>query len=90
MNKQELIDALAKKVGSTKSVAEDFLNAFTEVVPAALKKGDSIRITNFGTWEVYKRPASKGRNPHTGETIKIPACKQPKFRAGKGLKDALN
>ncbi|MBR5130117.1 MAG: HU family DNA-binding protein [Alphaproteobacteria bacterium] len=90
MNKQELIDTLAKKIGSTKSVAEDFLNAFTEVVPATLKKGDSIRIMNFGTWEAKKRPASKGRNPRTGETIKIPACKQIKFTAGKGLKDAVN
>jgi len=90
MNKQELIDALAKKVGSTKSVAEDFLNALTEVVPATLKKGDSIRIANFGTWEVTKTAARTGRNPQTGAPIKIPASKRPKFTAGKGFKDAVN
>ena len=62
----------------------------TEVIPTALKKGDEIRITNFGTWKVSKRAATTGRNPRTGAKIKIPASKLVKFTAGKGLKDAVN
>ncbi len=90
MNKQELVDAIAKKSGLTKTDASKSLESFIDVVSGALKKGDEIRITNFGTFAVTKRAATKGRNPRTGATIKIPASKQPKFRAGKGLKDSVN
>lgn len=90
MNKQELIDAVAKKAEASKTDTEAVLNALFDVVPAVLKKGDSIRIVNFGSFEVQKRAATTGRNPRTGEKIKIPASKQVKFHAGKGLKDAVN
>ncbi|MBR4927462.1 MAG: HU family DNA-binding protein [Alphaproteobacteria bacterium] len=90
MNKQELIDALAKKTTFSKTTTTEFLDALTEVIPAALKKGDEIRIINFGTWKVSKRAATTGRNPRTGAKIKIPASKQVKFTVGKGLKDAVN
>ena len=89
MNKQELVDAVAKKAGITKADSAKSLEAMIEVISAALKKGDDVRITNFGTFAVATRAATEGRNPRTGETIKIPACKQPKFRAGKGLKDSI-
>lgn len=90
MNKQELIDAVAKKAGLTKTDTTKALEAFIEVVATALKKGGDVRITNFGTFAVTKRAATTGRNPRTGAKIKIPASKQPKFRAGKGLKDIVN
>lgn len=90
MNKQELIDLMAQKSDNSKAVTEKVFNAFIEIVPSVLKKGDSIRIANFGTWEVVKSAARTGRNPQTGAPIKIPASKRPKFSAGKGLKDALN
>ncbi len=90
MNKQELVDAIAKQAGLTKTDAAKALDATTSAVSAALKKGDEVRITNFGTFAVVKRAATTGRNPHTGDAIKIPASKQPKFRAGKGLKDVVN
>lgn len=90
MNKQELVDAIAKTAELTKTDASKALEALIEVVAAALKKGDEVRITNFGTFAVTKREATEGRNPRTGETIKIPASNQPKFRAGKGLKEIVN
>ncbi len=90
MNKQELIDAVAQKAALTKTDAAKALDAVTEAIAEALEKGDEVRITNFGTFGVAKRAATTGRNPRTGATIKIPASKQPKFRAGKGLKDAVN
>ncbi len=90
MNKQELIDAVAAKAGATKAATTIVLDSFVEVVGKALKKGDEIRLTNFGTFSVSKRSATTGRNPRTGAKIKIPASKQPKFRAGKGLKDIVN
>jgi DNA-binding protein HU-beta len=90
MNKQELVDAIAKTAGLTKAAAAEGLEAFIEVVSKALKKGDEVRITNFGTFAVTKRAATTGRNPSTGAKIKIPASKQPKFKAGKGLKTIVN
>ncbi len=90
MNKQELVDAIAKKASLTKTDATKSLEATIEVITSALKKGDDVRVTNFGTFSVAARSATEGRNPRTGATIKIPASKQPKFRAGKGLKDAVN
>lgn len=90
MNKQELVDAIAKTAGLTKTDASKALEATVAVIAAALKKGDDVRITNFGTFSVAKRAATTGRNPQTGAAIKIPASKQPKFHAGKGLKEIVN
>ena len=90
MNKSELVAAVAKKAGTTKVAANDVLDGFADVVKGALKKGDAISWVGFGTFKVTKRAASEGRNPRTGAKIKIPASKQPKFHAGKALKDAVN
>ena len=90
MNKSELIAALAAKTGETKKSAEATLNAFTEVVTETLVKGDKIQLVGFGSFEVRKRAARKGRNPQTKEEIKIPASKAPVFKAGKALKDLVN
>ena len=90
MNKAELIAAIAAKTGDTKKSAEATLNAFTDVVTAALTKGDKVQLVGFGSFEVRKRAARKGRNPQTKEEIKIPASKAPVFKAGKALKDLVN
>ncbi len=90
MNKSELVDAMAKNAGLSKKDTEAALNAFTETVTDALKKGDKITLIGFGTFEVTKRAAREGKNPQTGEKIKIKASKAPKFKAGKALKDAVN
>ena len=90
MNKQELIDAVAKTAGLTKTDTAKALDAFFETVSKTLKKGDDVRITNFGTFAVVKRAATTAKKPGTNEIIKVKACKRPKFRAGKGLKDAVN
>ena len=89
MNKTELIAAIADKAGLSKKDAEACLNAFVEVVGKTLKKGDKVQLVGFGTFEVSKRAARTGRNPQTGETIKIKASKTPKFKAGKALKDLV-
>jgi len=89
MNKAELIDAIAKETGLTKKDAAAALNAFTGTVSKELKKGGSVQLIGFGTFEVGKRAARTGRNPQTGEAIKIKAAKTPKFKAGKALKDLL-
>lgn len=90
MNKTELVAEIAKNTGLTKVDSERAVEAFLNAVAATLKKGDEVRLVGFGTFSVAKRAATEGRNPRTGATIKIPASKQPKFKAGKGLKDALN
>ncbi len=93
MNKTELVEAIAKQAGLSKTDSEAALNAFTETVKKALadKKGDrKVQLVGFGTFEVAERKARSGRNPATGETIKIKASKAPKFKAGKALKDAVN
>lgn len=90
MNKTELVAAIAKKSGLSKKDAEASLKAFTESVTAELKKGGKIQLVGFGTFEVTKRAAREGRNPQTGKTMKIAACKAPKFKAGKALKTAVN
>ena len=90
MNKAELIAAIAAKTGETKKGAEAAVNAFVETVTAALVKGDKVQLVGFGSFEVRKRAARKGRNPQTKEEIKIPASKAPVFKAGKGLKDLVN
>ena len=90
MNRAELIAAMAKKADLTQKDAEKALKAFTDVVADELKKGDKIQLVGFGTFEVGERAAREGRNPQTGETMTIEACKAPKFKAGKALKDAIN
>ncbi len=90
MNKTELVAAMAKSANLSKKDAEKALTAFTETVTKTLKKGDKVQLVGFGTFEVTKRSARTGRNPRTGETMKIKASKAPKFKAGKALKDALN
>ena len=90
MNKTELIAAMADQAGLSKKDAEKALKAFTDVVAAELKKGEKIQLVGFGTFEVAERPAREGRNPRTGETMKIAASKTPKFKAGKALKDSMN
>ena len=90
MNKAELIAAIAAKTGDTKKVAEASVNAFVEAVTEALVKGEKVQLVGFGSFEVRKRAARKGRNPQTKEEIKIPASKAPVFKAGKALKDLVN
>ncbi len=90
MNKTELVAAIADKAEISKKDAEKALKAFTDTVAAQLKKGDKIQLVGFGTFEVTKRAAREGRNPQTGETMKIKASKAPKFKAGKALKDLVN
>ncbi len=90
MNKSELIAAIAAKTGETKKNAEATVNAFIEVVTETLVEGDKIQLVGFGSFEVRKRAARKGRNPRTKAEIKIPASKAPVFKAGKALKDLVN
>ena len=90
MNKTELIEAIAKEASLSKKDAEAALNAYTSVVTKTLKKGDKITLVGFGTFEVRKRAARKGKNPQNGEAIKIKAAKVPAFKPGKGLKDTIN
>lgn len=90
MNKLDLIAEVAKNTGLTKTDATKATDALLDAVIAALKKGDEVRLVGFGTFSVASREATTGRNPRTGKEIKIAASKQPKFKAGKVLKDALN
>ncbi len=89
MTKAELIDKIASSASLTKADAGRALDATLDAVKAALKKGQKVTLVGFGTFSVSKRKARKGRNPKTGEEIKIPATKVPKFTAGKTLKDAV-
>lgn len=89
MNKNELIDAVALATNLKKNDAETAVDAVFESITAALKNGDEVRLIGFGTFSVSERAASEGRNPRTGEKMMIAASKQPKFRAGKGLKEAI-
>ena len=90
MNKTELIAAIAEQAEISKKDSETALKAFIDVVTDQLKKGDKVQLVGFGTFEVSERAAREGRNPQTGKTMKIAACKAPKFKAGKALKDAIN
>lgn len=90
MNKSDLIAEVAEKSGLTKLDAAKAVDATFDAVIATLKKGDEVRLVGFGTFAVVKRAAGVGRNLRTGETIKIPASKTPKFKAGQALKDAVN
>ena len=90
MNKQELIATVADTSGLAKGDAIKAVEAVFDAISASLKKGDEVRLVGFGTFSVSKRKASTGRNPRTGEPMTIKASTQPKFKAGKGLKDAVN
>ncbi len=90
MNKSELIDQIANAAGISKAAAARALDATTEAIAGALKNGDIVTLIGFGTFYIGERAARSGRNPRTGATINIKAAKSPKFRAGKGLKDAVN
>ena len=90
MNKSEMIDQIAASADLSKAAAGRALDATIAAVQAALKKGGTVTLVGFGTFYVGKRAARSGRNPRTGAAIKIKAAKVPKFRAGKGLKDAVN
>jgi DNA-binding protein HU-beta len=90
MNRKELIAALADKTGSTKADADRNVLALIEIISSTLKKGGKITLSGFGIFEVRERAARIGRNPRTGETLKIKAAKVPAFKAGTTLKAALN
>jgi DNA-binding protein HU-beta len=90
VNKNDLIAVVATKTGLSKGDATKAVDGVFDAVTEALKAGDEVRLVGFGTFTVSKRAASQGRNPRTGDPIDIPASKQPKFKAGKGLKDAVN
>ena len=90
MNKSELIDQIAQSADMSKAAAGRALDATIAAVKVALKKGGTVSLVGFGSFYVGKRAARSGRNPRTGAAIKIKAAKVPKFRAGKGLKDAVN
>ena len=90
MNKTELVAAMAEQAGISKKDAEAALKAFTDVVASELKANGKVQLVGFGTFEVSERAAREGRNPQTGETMKIAAAKAPKFKPGKALKDEVN
>ena len=90
MNKTELVAAVAERAEISKTDSEKALKASVDVVTEQLKADDKVQLVGFGTFEVSKRAAREGRNPQTGKTMKIAACKAPKFKAGKALKDAIN
>ncbi|MBK9495093.1 MAG: HU family DNA-binding protein [Aquimonas sp.] len=90
MNKAEFVAAVADAAELTKADAGNAVDAVIAVIKKALKKGDSVTLVGFGTFEVRKRAARTGRNPRTGDTLKIKASKVPAFKAGKALKDAVN
>ena len=90
MNKGELVDAVAGAAGLSKGDAAKAVDSVLDTITGTLANGGSVSLVGFGTFVVSARAESKGRNPQTGAEITIPASKQPKFKAGKGLKDAVN
>jgi DNA-binding protein HU-beta len=90
MNKQELIATVADTAGLNRGDAVKAVEAVFDAISASLKKGDEVRLVGFGTFSISKRKASTGRNPRTGEPMTIKASTQPKFKAGKLLKDSVN
>ncbi|WP_374763950.1 HU family DNA-binding protein [Yunchengibacter salinarum] len=90
MNKNDLIAKVADTADLSKADASKAVDAVFDSISQALSGGDEVRLIGFGTFNVTERAATKGRNPRTGEEINIPASKQPKFKAGKGLKDSVN
>lgn len=89
MNKPELVAAISEKTELSKSITERIVNAFVDTVTEELTKGGKVQLVGFGTFEVVDRAAREGRNPQSGEVMTIPACKAPKFKPGKTLKDAV-
>ncbi len=90
MNKNDLNAAVAANSGLSKNDCAKAIDGVFDAITNALKSGDEVRLVGFGTFSITRRKASEGRNPRTGEPIQIPASNQPKFKAGKGLKDAVN
>lgn len=90
MNKGELINAIAEKTSVSKKNAENSLNALIEIISEELKNDGKVQLVGFGSFEVRKRAARKGRNPQNGAEMKIPASNSPVFKAGKALKDVVN
>jgi DNA-binding protein HU-beta len=90
MNKVELSAAIASETGLSRKDAEAAVKAFVDVVTSELQKGEKVQLVGFGTFETSERAAREGRNPQTGETMTIAASKAPKFKAGRGLKEAVN
>jgi DNA-binding protein HU-beta len=90
MNKKELIDAMAMRTGSSKAEADRALDALIETISDTLKKGDSVSLVGFGSFEARERPERTGRNPRTGEELKIAASRVPAFKAGAMLRAAVN
>lgn len=90
MNKSDLVQSVAENSGITKGDSAKAVDAVFDCITASLSGGDEVRVVGFGTFSVSRRAASTGRNPQTGETIQIAASMQPKFKAGKALKDAVN
>ena len=89
MNKNDLVAAVATNTGLSKTDAAKAVDGVFQAITDALKSGDEVRLVGFGTFAVAERASSEGRNPRTGEKIVIPSSKQPKFKAGKGLKDSV-
>ncbi len=90
MNKNDLVASIASDTGMSKADAASAVDGVIDSITAALGRGEEVRLVGFGTFNVVPRRATQGRNPRTGEPIQIPASNQPKFRAGKGLKSAVN
>ncbi|MDX1485414.1 MAG: HU family DNA-binding protein [Alphaproteobacteria bacterium] len=90
MNKNDLVAAVSSNTGLSKADAAKAVDGVFNTVTSALRRGDDVRLVGFGTFSVVNRKASVGRNPRTGATIQIPASRQPKFKAGKGLKQSVN
>lgn len=90
MTKSELVSSMSEKTGVSKKDTAASIDAFVEIISDVLKHGDKLQLVGFGTFEVSERAARTGRNPQTGEDIKIPAAKIPKFKAGAALKNAVN
>ncbi len=90
MNKNDLIAVVAGKTGLSKSDSASAVDSVFDAITEALTARDDVRLVGFGTFSVTDRRATQGRNPRTGERIQIPASKQPKFKAGKGLKESVN
>lgn len=89
MNKSELVQKVARRASMTESVANDAVSLTFEMIQSALSKGERVNLSGFGTFEVMERAPRNGRNPQTGTVIHIPACKTPKFRPGKALKERI-
>lgn len=89
MNRNELVAAMAEKAGVSKKDADNLLKAFIDTVEEAVKAGDKVQLVGFGTFEARERSERVGKNPRTGEALKIAACKVPAFKAGKAFKDLL-